>query len=112
MDDSPIVEPLLNHDQGNDASPSGECYLLSASWVDRGGKVGGGSLVGVFATPDDATNAILGYAAQVLGRARALVLMKAKRLGASYRVLEPDDLEEMAALVRQHRASQAAGAEG
>lgn len=106
MGDDIMVEGAT-HDQGERTSPPGECYLLSASWAGRGGKPAGGSLVGVFATPDDARGAILGWVAQSLGRHQAAALVNANRLSASMRTLEPSDLEEMAALVRQHRAAQA-----
>lgn len=110
MDSPDVMVEGATHDQGEPTSPPGECYLLSASWADRGGKPAGGALVGVFPTPDEARDAILGWTAQSLGRHRAVALMKANRLSASMRVLEPSDLEEMAALVRQHRAAKAAEA--
>ena len=111
MDATPMVDGMA-YDQGDPASPPGECYLLSASWVGRGGKTQGSSMVGVFANADAATEAILRWVARTIGPARASALVKANRLSASMRVLEPSDLEEMAALVRQHRANLAGGSEG
>lgn len=100
----------LTVDQGTPASAPGECYLLSASWLDRGGKLAGASAVGVFPSLEEAIKALLRSVADTIGRSRAIALMKANQLNTGHRVLEPGDLEEMAALVRQHRAAQAAQA--
>ncbi len=97
----------VTHDQGNPTSPAGECYLLTASWPGRGGKPEGISAVGVFATDDQATEAILGSVASSIGYRRVQGLVAANRMILTMRTLEPSDLEQMAALVRQHRAAQA-----
>lgn len=111
MDTIPMVDGMA-YDQGDPTSPPGECYLLSAAWTGRGGKTEGSSMVGVFASADAATEAILRWVASIVGRHRAAAMVKANRLSASMRVLEPSDLEQMAALVRQHRANLAGGSEG
>lgn len=104
MDSDGVV---LTHDQGDPTSPPGECYLLSASWPGRGGKIQGVSAVGVFVSADAAIEATLRSVNAAIGPARASALVKANRLSATMRTLEPEDLEQMAALVRQHRAAQA-----
>ena len=49
---------------------------------------------------------------EIHGLRKLTHLVRTDRIHAEIRVIEPSDLEEMAALVRQHRASPAGGSEG
>lgn len=109
MDDRATVVQL---DQGSVTSPPGECYLSGASWVGRRGRPTFAVGIGVFPSEADCLTAMTTALTEIHGLRKLTHLAKTDRIHAEIRVIEPSDLEEMAALVRQHRANQAGGAEG
>lgn len=99
----------FGRDFGDATSPVGECYLVSVGWVARGGQAGGSVGLGVFASADDAMAAQCRVVAAQLGPRAVSGMLKSGKMDMAVRPVEPDALEQMAALVRQHRAAQAAG---
>ena len=117
MSNHPLTATVAGHeahalDFGDQESPSGECYLVSVGWLARGGKPGGSVGLGVFASQDDAMLAQIRVVGSEIGRATVSSMLKSGKMDAAARQIEPDHLEEMAALVRQHRANLAGGSEG
>lgn len=89
--------------------PPGECYLSGAAWVGRRGRPTFAMGIGVFPSEADCLDAMTRALTEIHGLRKLTHLVKTDSLHAEIRVIEPSDLEEMAALVRQHRAAQAAG---
>lgn len=102
----------FGHDFGDATSPAGECCLVSVGWVARGGQAGGSVGLGVFASADDAMAAQLRVVAGKIGLKTVSGMLKSGRMDVAVRTVEPEALEQMAALVRRHRASLAGEFEG
>lgn len=100
-------QTILTHDQGTPASPPGECYLSGAAWVGRRGRPTFAAGIGVFQSEAQCLDAMTTALTEIHGLRKLTHLAKTDRIHAEVRVIEPSDLEEMAALVRQHRAAQA-----
>lgn len=116
-DTSHITATVAGHkafgrDFGTPDSPAGECFLMSVGWVARGGQAGGSVGLGVFVSPEDAMVAQLQVVAAKIGKRTVSGMLESGKLDVAVRQIEPDQLEQMAALVRQHRANLAGGSEG
>ena len=100
-------QAVVAYDQGDPTGPPGECYLTGASWVGRGGKPTYVSGIGVFRDMGQCMEAMTTALVSIHGHHKLASLWKNNRIFAEARTIEPEDLEQMAALVRQHRAAQA-----
>jgi len=105
-------QAVVTYDQGDATSPPGECYLTGAAWVGRGGKPAYASGLGVFRDMEQCMEAMTEALMSIHGRRTLARLARSHGITAEARTIEPEDLEQMAALVRQHRAALAGGAEG